>query len=142
MCDPTCATCYSTEDVKETVRECPICKDWMGPKSKEISRKRAARTAHTLASKKADEGLVGLEWEEVYSLFFPKIYRHEYQRNLELEQAIELEESVKRNGDHPDVCWYHLENVEWATDGFQKKYMKELRRNYAQTKWPKKLRVY
>ena len=121
---------------------CPICKEWCGPKSKEISRKRAARTAHLLASKKADEGIAELEWEEVYSLFFPKIYRHEYKRNLELERAIELEESVERNKDHPDVCEYHQENIGWAEDGSHAKTMKNLRRNYAESKWPKKLMVY
>ena len=79
------------------MEKCPICADWCGPKSKEISRKKASKTAHELAEKEADIGIAVLEWEEVYALYFQKIYRHEYKRNLELEQEIELEESVKRN---------------------------------------------
>lgn len=122
--------------------ECPICNDWCGPKSKEISHKRAARTAHELAMKKADEGIAGLEWQEVYALFYPKIYKHEYARNLELEREIELEASVKRNVTHPDVCDYHEENVMWMEDGTHAKTMKELRHKYATSKWPKPLKVY
>lgn len=121
---------------------CPICKDWCGDNSKKISRKKASRTAHDLATKKADEGIEGLEWEEVYALFFPKIYRHEYERNLLLEREIELEESIKRNMKHPDVCDYHQENLGWYEDGTHKKTMKHLRKNYSQSKWPKPLKVY
>lgn len=122
--------------------ECPICNDWCGPKSKEISHKRASKTAHVLAMKKADEGIAGLEWQEVYALFFPKIYKHELQRNLELEREIELEESVKRNAENPDVCDYHQENIGWMNDGFHKETMKDLRHKYATSKWPKPLKVY
>ena len=122
--------------------ECPLCKDWCGPKSKEISRKRASKTAHQLAEKKANEGIPGLDWEEVYALFFPKIYRHEYKRNLELEREIELEESIKRNEKNPNICCYHDENIMWMHDGTHKETMKRLRRNYAQSKWPKALKVY
>lgn len=124
------------------MEKCPICKDWCGEKSKQISRKKASRTAHQLANKKADEGIEGLEWEEVYALFFPKIYRHEYQRNLALEREIELEESIKRNMKHPDVCDYHQENLGWYHDGTHKDCMKGLRRNYCQTKWPNPLKKY
>jgi hypothetical protein len=119
---------------------CPICNDWCGPKSKEISHKRATKTAHALAIQKATEGIKGLEWEEVYSLFFPKIYRHEYQRNLKLEQEIELEESVARNMNNPDVCSYHDEDIGWTHDGTHKESMKGLRREYAESKWPKPLK--
>lgn len=122
--------------------DCPICKDYCGPKSKEISHKRASNTAHVLAMKKADEGIKGLEWTEVYGLFFPKIYKHEYQRNLELEREIELEASVKRNMHNFDVCNYHRENVGWMEDGTHKETMKGVRRNYANSKWPKPLRGY
>ena len=118
------------------MEKCPICADWCGPKSKEISRKKASKTAHELAEKEADIGIAVLEWEEVYALYFQKIYRHEYKRNLELEQEIELEESVKRNQNNPAVCDYHQENILWMRDGTHKKIMKRLRRKYAQSKWP------
>jgi len=91
--------------------------------------------------KKADEGIVDLEWQEVYALFYPKIYKHEYRRNLELELQIELEESVRRNQDNPDVCGYHQEDIGWMDDP-QMNVLKDLRRNYAASKWPKPLRVY
>lgn len=116
---------------------CPICEDWCGENSKKISRKRASRTAHDLATKKADTGMEGLEWEEVYTLFFPKIYRHEYERNLKLEREIELEESVKRNMNHPDVCSYHAENIMWHAEDPKGRLMKNLRKEYANSKWPK-----
>lgn len=121
--------------------KCPICNDCYGDgsKSKEISHKRASRTAHELAMTTADEGILGLEWEEVYSLFFPKIYRHEYKRNFRYEQEIELEESVKRNKEHPDVCSYHSENIMWANDP-DMNCSKGIRRDYANSKWPKPLK--
>lgn len=81
----------------------------------------------------------GLEWEEVYTLFFPKIYRHEYERNLKLEREIELEESIKRNMNHPDVCGYHQENLGWYEDGSHAQSMKGVRKQYAESKWPKPL---
>lgn len=124
------------------MEKCPICEDWCGPKSKEISRKRASKTAHELSEKKANEGIVGLDWEEVYALYFPKIYRHEYERNIKLEREIELEESVKRNENNPAVCDYHQENIGWMLDGTHKTSMKGLRRNYAQSKWPNALKAY
>jgi guanylate kinase len=49
------------------MEKCPICADWCGPKSKEISRKKASKTAHELAEKEADIGIAVLEWEEVYA---------------------------------------------------------------------------
>lgn len=127
--------------------QCPICKDWCGPVSKAISKKRASRTAHILATNKADEGLVDeslakFDWEEVYALFFLQIYKHEYERNLILEREIELEESVKRHKDDPNVCSHHLENIEWMEDGFHKKVMKAVRRSYAKSKWPNDLKSY
>ena len=115
---------------------CPICEDWFNPRSEEISHKRASNTAHKLAEKKATEGLAGLEWEEVYAAYFPKIYRHEYKRNLEYEREVELKESVKRNENHPDVCGYHAENSGWMRDGSSKACMKSLRRKYDTSKWP------
>ena len=119
--------------------DCPVCKDWCGPKSKKISHKRASNTAHVLAMKKADEGIKGLEWTEVYGLFFPKIYKHEFERNLKLEREIELEESVKRNMHNRDVCAYHCENIGWMEDGLHEKTMKKLRRWYSESKWPNSL---
>lgn len=123
-------------------KKCPICEDWCGPKSKEIAQKRAARTAHELAMKKANEGIAGLEWEEVYGVFFPKIFKHEFERNLKLERELELDESVKRNEKHPDVCDYHYENITWMNDGTHKKSMKDLWRRYHKSKWPNKLGYY
>jgi hypothetical protein len=118
---------------------CPICNDWRGPKSKKISHKRALRTAHELATSTADKGIAGLEWEEVYSLFFPKIYRHEYKRNLKLEEEIELEESIERNKENPNVCSYHQENIMWADDP-DMDCSKRIRQEYAQSKWPNPLK--
>lgn len=116
---------------------CPICEDWCNEKSEVISHKRASKTAHELAAKKASEGILGLEWEEVYIAYFPKIYRHEYKRNLDYEREVELEKSVKRNEHHPDVCGYHSENIGWARDNTHKGCMKSLRRRYARSKWPR-----
>lgn len=116
--------------------DCPLCKDWCGPNSEKISRKKASRTAHDLAAKMADKGIEGLEWEEVYALYFPKIYRHEYERNHHLERELELEASIVRNMKNLNVCSYHQETLAWYEDGSHKKTMKETRREYAQSKWP------
>lgn len=118
---------------------CPICTDWCGPGSAAIAKKRAARTAHELAAKKADEGLADIAWEEVYALYFPKIYKHEYERNLKFEREIELEASIKKNMKNPDVCAYHWESLMWYADGTHAKTMKGLRRWYASCKWPRPL---
>jgi beta-glucanase (GH16 family) len=119
---------------------CPICNDWCGPGSAAIAKKRSARTAHELATKKADEGLADLAWEEVYAVYFPKIYKHEYERNLKFEREIELEASVKKNLNHPDVCGYHAENCGWYVDDTHGESMKGLRRWYANSKWPNPLK--
>lgn len=120
--------------------ECLICEDIRESKSKveEIARKRASRTAHQLASDQADVGFAGLEWLEVYGIFFPKIFKHEYDRNLKFERELEQERIVKWHQDHPGICGYHSESVGWLHDGFHAKCMKELRREYATSKWPNK----
>lgn len=87
--------------------------------------------------KKANEGMEGLEWEEVYAVFFPKIYRHEFKRNLDLESEIALENSIKKHQDSPDVCCYHAENIGWYHDGSHDECMKGTRKRYANSKWPK-----
>ena len=119
---------------------CPICEDIrVDTTAKKISHGRATKTAHALAIHKADEGIPGLEWTEVYGLFFPKIYKHELERNLKLERELVSEASVEKHKDHPDVCGYHSENVGWAEDGSHEKCMKSLRRWYGESKWPNSL---
>lgn len=119
------------------MEKCPICQDCYDVSPAEISKKRASRTAHDLAQKKANEGMEGLEWEEVYAVYFPKIYRHEYKRNLKLESEIALEKSIEKHQDNPKVCSYHYENVLWYYDGNHAKCMARTRKEYANTKWPK-----
>lgn len=116
---------------------CPMCKDL--PKcevrAKETARQRASRTAHKLATDQAEVGYAGLEWLEIYTLFFARIYKHEYERNLTFERAIENEKNTIRHQDDDNVCGYHWENVMWLHDGFHKDTMKEVRREYATSKY-------
>jgi hypothetical protein len=121
---------------------CPICKDWCGPESTRIAKGRAAKTAHALAKEKADAGMPGLDWLDVYMVFFPKIYIHELKRNLTLERQLELTKSVERNQNHPDVCEYHWENVMWFRDGTNAKVTREVQKEYDESKWPNKLGHY
>ena len=131
------ATGYEEEQEK-----CPICNDIMSPRPKEIARKRASKTAHELAARKAWEGLEGLEWEEVYAMFFIKIYRHEYKRNLALENEIFLEASLNRHEDSKDICDYHCENYEFREMEWHKGSKERQEKEYAESKWPNPLSHY
>lgn len=87
--------------------------------------------------------MAGLNWLDVYNVFFPKIYIHELKRNLALEREIELEKSMEKNKDHPDICAYHCENFMWFDD--KKRHAeskKEQQKDYDESKWPNKLSFY
>lgn len=125
------------------MEKCPICNDWCGPNSMKIAQGRAAKTAHALAKDKADAGMAGLGWLDVYNVFFSKIYIHELKRNLALERELELEKSVEKNQNHPDVCGYHCENVGWFQEEKENaKTKNSKRKEYDASKWPNKLSHY
>lgn len=117
--------------------KCPMCRDYQEceTRAKNTARKRASRTAHQLASIQAEVGYAGLDWLEIYGVFFPKIFKHEYERNFKFERDIEFEKNTILHEDDPNVCEYHWENVIWMHDGFHKKTMKEVRHKYATSKY-------
>jgi hypothetical protein len=117
--------------------KCPMCyaddREW-----KHLVKVRTTRTAHLLATERANKGIEGLEWEEVYALYFPKIFRHEYARNLRYEGELALDRLTRKYYANPDpnICCYHHENLGWFADGMHAKTMKAVRQDYAQSKWP------
>lgn len=119
------------------MEKCPICHpvdvEW-----KRIARARAIKTSHILAIKKAEEGIEGLEWEEVYAVYFPKIFKHEHQRNLRYEEEVALDKLVRKYHVTPDpnICCYHQENLAWFGGDSYNKTMKKVRQKYATSKWP------
>lgn len=125
------------------MEKCPICNqdetEW-----RRIAKSRAIKTAHSLAIKKADEGIEGLEWEEVYAIYFPKIFKHEHKRNLQYERELELDRLVKKYYYYPDpnICSYHQENLGWYGDGMHSKTLKRTCTEYSNTKWPNPLKPY
>lgn len=123
------------------MEKCPIC-NHDDSEMMRIVKARATRTAHALAIKKADEGIAGLEWEEVYAIYFPKIFKHEHKRNLRYEGELVLDKLVRKYYENPDpnICCYHEENVGWYADGSHDETMKKTRKDYADSKWPKPLK--
>ena len=121
------------------MEKCPICNqdetEW-----RRIAKARATKTAHALAIKKADEGIQGLEWEEVYALYFPKIFKHEHERNIRYEREAALDKLVRKYcyTRNPDICGYHSENLGWFAEYGSP--MKGVRKDYANSKWPNPLR--
>ncbi len=99
---------------------------------------RAAKTAHVLAVKEAEKALKknrDFSFVDLYTIYFRKIYEHEYLRNQYVEsERITYFESVnpKNRG---SICDYHCE----FEDEFKKKVYKVVELNYARSKWPNTL---
>ena len=120
------------------MESCPVCKELASGKVEAIAKARAANTAHVLAVKEAEKALKKnkeFSFVDLYTIYFRKIYDHEYARNHYVErERITYFESVNPKN-RETICDYHCE----FEDEFKKKVYKEVEKNYAKSKWPKPL---
>ena len=101
---------------------------------KEISRRRAAQTAHVLAMEQADISDTRFTWIELYKLYFDRIYEHEYKRNEYVERE-RAEMRLRKEVGVGALCGYHGE----FDDKFVERVHRDLEAKYAKSKWPNKL---
>ena len=115
---------------------CPTC-TVTDTEIERISKKRATRTAHLLAVKECEKKSsdARMEYVDLYTTMFRRIYEHEYKRNMFVERqrrdyAIRMSRSQWN-----DLCDYHAE----FDDDFCERVMRDVEKEYAKSKWPNKL---
>jgi hypothetical protein len=117
---------------------CPVCKELGSGKVEGVAKARAAKTAHVLAIKEAEKALKiskDFSFVDLYTLYFRKIYEHEYERNHYVEReriSCFLSIDLKNK---PNLCGYHNE----FEDGYKIYIHKKVEAKYAKSKWPKPL---
>jgi len=102
------------------------------------SHKRAKRNAHEIASQIADKGLVHLSWCEIYTVYFPKIYDHEYKRSYNYEKYFAELVLFKNDKIRNDVCDYHWESILFLGGDFEKRLNAKIRKEFSESKWCEK----
>ena len=109
--------------------ECDCCKYNDTKAAERVAKERAAARAHTLAMKEAEREDARFSFLELYGLFFPKIYTHEYNREWTMER--EKQQEAIRLTPGRKLCDYHNE----FDDDFCRKVYKQVARDYAKSKW-------
>ena len=121
---------HPMNDVTEDI--CDGCKYEETKAFERIAQQRAAARAHTLAMKEArscEEKDTRFSFLELYGLFFPKIYTHEYKREWTMER--ERQQLAIRLNPASKLCDYHGE----FTDDFCIEVYKKVKQDYARGKW-------
>jgi hypothetical protein len=111
--------------------DCVICKNQETGDAEKVAMKRAAATAHELAMNEAEKGDKRFSFLELYGVFFSKIYKHEYKRELTMES--ERQQHVLRfdpKNAHT-LCDYHNE----FDDAFCLEVYEETKKTYSNSKW-------
>jgi hypothetical protein len=119
MTDPVCAVCSGGGDkpVQAAVE------------------KKSAKTAHILAMKQVEQkGSSEFSFVELYTIYFNRIYDHEYGRNLYYMRNKHEHEIYKSAVKTGHLCDYHGE----FSEAFNEQVMKDLDKEYAHNKWPNK----
>lgn len=113
--------------------DCLVCKNGGDKPVLEKVERKSAQTAHELAVKEAQKRRGGeMTFVELYSVFFKRIYDHEYARNLYYMRNKYEHELYKKALEKGELCHYHGE----FDPGFNEKCMKDLDVKYAKSKWP------
>ena len=119
---------YAREDeVRE--EDCIICKNQKTGDAERIARARAATTAHALAMKESEAGDSRFSFLELYGIYFPKIYTHEYKREHTMER--ERQEHILYFSGNGPICYYHSE----FDDDFVLECYKKTEQEYAESAW-------
>ena len=113
--------------------ECAVCSGGGDKPVLAAVEKKSAQTAHVLAMKEVEKKRGGeFSFVELYSIYFKRIYDHEYSRNLYYmrnKHEHELYKSAVKTG---NLCDYHGE----FDEAFNEQCMKDLDKKYARNKWP------
>ena len=117
--------------------ECKVCEliKEGGESVHAISHARAVRTAHVLAIKESVN--TTFTFVEAYTVYFRRIYEHEYKRNKKVEQERLSRRCYKRaRKEYPDqICDYCGE----FSDAFKEAVHAEVETIYARSKYPNPL---
>jgi hypothetical protein len=95
--------------------------------------RRSAKTAHELAMKEAiKKASKDFSFVELYTIYFKRIYDHEYSRNLYYMRNKHEYQLYKEALKTWALCDYHGE----FDLGFNETCMKDLDKKYSRNKWP------
>jgi len=110
---------------------CPCCKYLDSSVAAHVAHKRASQRAHNLAMKEAEKGDVRFSFLGLYGLFFPLIYQHEYDRELDFEREKQQLNLQLKPENADKLCCYHGE----FTNAYNTEIFKEVKIRYDQGKW-------
>jgi hypothetical protein len=114
---------------------CAVCANGGDKPVLQAVEKKSAQTAHVLAMKEVQKKREGeFTFVELYSIYFNRIYEHEYSRNLYYmrnKHEHELYKSAVKTG---NLCYYHGE----FSEAFNEQVMKDLDKEYTHNEWPNK----
>lgn len=75
-------------------------------------------------------------------MYFPVIYKHEFQRWQEylneINQDRVIQERLSDKTKQVSTCSYHSENIGWFGTKFHEEVMNKVKTKFAKSKWPKK----
>jgi len=110
---------------------CPCCKYGYTKKAEKVAHKRASQRAHNLAMKEAESEDARFTFLELYGMFFPRIYKHEYDRELDFERE-KQQLNIQLKPENADrLCSYHGE----FTNTYNIDIFKEVKIKYDKGKW-------
>ena len=110
---------------------CIICTRLADGTLETIAQTCSAKISHELALQEAKKGDPRFTFQELYVLFFSKIYEHEYNRRLTIERE-RLQIKLRFESENRDkLCSYHSE----FSDGFVLQCHKGAEKDYATSKW-------
>lgn len=118
-------------------QDCLVCKNGGDKPVLKAVERRSAKTAHELAMKEAEKkASKDFSFVELYTIYFKRIYDHEYSRNLYYMRNKHEHEIYKKALKTQELCYYHGE----FDPGFNEKCMKGLDAKYSKCKWPNPVR--
>jgi hypothetical protein len=107
---------------------CAVCANGGDKPVQEAVEKKSAQTAHMLAMKQVETKRSSeFSFVELYSIYFKRIYEHEYNRNLYYMRNKHEHEIYKSAVKTGHLCEHHGE----FSEAFNEQVMKDLDKEYA-----------
>jgi len=110
---------------------CPCCEYLDSNAAAHVAHKRASQRAHTLAMKEVENCDAKFFFLELYGIFFPRIYKHEYDRELHFEREKQQLTLQLKPENADKLCCYHGE----FTNAYNTEIFKEVKQLYDIGKW-------